>query len=448
MESLQKERNYGIELLRILSILFVIMLHILGRGGIYPYAGTEANLAEHPWNYTVAWTLESAVYGAVDLFALISGFVGIRSKFHVKKWMRLWVLVVFWGIGVYFIFYKCTFLFEGFNDLLCKIIPTVKPAVESYKPSWEEIKNIVLTIGTKQYWYFNMYTLLFILMPILNAGVMKLGKKKMRVMVFVIFILASVYKTLMDKDLFVLSGGYSAIWLIIMYLIGATARLYHDDGFKPNIPLCAVGYVLCTGITAGFRFLFDHLYELHPENELFKEGNDILISYTGPFVVIGCVCLLFIFMQIKLKTKVGKKITLIFSSATFGIYIFHVHNGVWDQYLKNRFYKFAYEPTGKMVLHIFITLIALYLFFAAFELARIYLFKLTRIDKLIDMAGEGVTKLVNKIFIERTPKKAVADGEAAIADTTPPETPTDVPEKAVPPEAEAPTEEPPPNETK
>ena len=362
--------------------------------------------------------------------------------------MRLWVLVVFWGIGVYFIVYKCTFLFEGFNDLLCKIIPTVKPAVESYKPSWEEIKNIVLTIGTKQYWYFNMYTLLFILMPILNAGVMKLGKKKMRVMVFVIFILASVYKTLMDKDLFVLSGGYSAIWLIIMYLIGATARLYHDDGFKPNIPLCAVGYVLCTGITAGFRFLFDHLYELHPENELFKEGNDILISYTGPFVVIGCVCLLFIFMQIKLKTKVGKKITLVFSGATFGIYIFHVHNGVWDQYLKNRFYKFAYEPTGKMVLHIFITLIALYLFFAAFELARIYLFKLTRIDKLIDMAGDGVTKLVNKIFIERTPKKAVADGEAAIADATSPETPTDVPAQETLTEAEAPTEETPPNETK
>ena len=411
MESLQKERNYGIELLRILSILFVLMLHILGRGGIYPYAGTEANLAEHPWNYTVAWTLESAVYGAVDLFALISGFVGIRSKFHVKKWMRLWVLVVFWGVMAYFIFDKCVFLFQGFNDLLCKIIPTVKPAVESYTPTGTEIKDIILTIGTKQYWYFNMYTLLFILMPILNAGVMKLGKKKMRVMVFVIFILASVYKTIMDKDLFVLSGGYSAIWLIILYLIGATARLYHDDGFKPNIPLCAVGYVVCTGITAGFRFLFDHLYKLHPENEMFNEINDILISYTGPFVVIGCVCLLFIFMQIKLKTKAGKKITLIFSGATFGIYIFHVHNAIWDNYLKNRFYKFAYEPTGKMVLHIFITLIALYLFFAAFELARIYLFKLTRFDKLIDMAGEGVTKLVNKVFIERTPKKVAANGD-------------------------------------
>ncbi len=409
MENIQKEKNYGIELLRILSIVFVLILHILGRGGVYPYAGTSANLAEHPWNYKVAWILESAAYGAVNFFALISGFVGLRSHFHIKKWLRLWVLVVFWGVMVYVLFDNCTFIFQGFNDLLVKIIPVVKPEVEAYGATAQSYRDVILTIGTKQYWYFNMYTLLFILMPILNAGISKLNKKQMTLITFVIFLFASVYKTIMDKDLFVLSGGYSAIWLIFMYLVGATVKMYHEDGAKPNKLLCLGGYIACVGATAGFRFWFDHLYELHPEQEVFHEKNDLLISYTGPFVVIGCVLLLLIFMQLKLKTKVGKKITLILSSASFGIYVFHVHNAIWDNYLYNRFYKFAYEPTGKMILYIFITLIALYLFFAAFELARIYLFKLTRFDKLIDLVGDGITKFVNKIYLDKKPKKRKAN---------------------------------------
>lgn len=417
---LQKEKNYGIELLRILAIVFVLILHILGRGAVYPYTGSSIVTSERAANYAAAWTLETAAYGAVDLFALISGFVGLYSTFKFKKWLRLWVLVVFWGVFEFFLFDKCTFIFRGFNDVLCKIIPVVGPTVERYVATWADYKDVIFTIGTKQFWYFNMYTMLFIFLPILNEGLKKLGKKQLAVLSFVLFIAASVYKTIVDKDIFVMGGGYSAMWLIIMYVFGATAKKYHDDGFRPNKLLCLLGFFVCTGISAGFRFLFDYLYSVHPENEKFHELNDLLISYTGPFVVIGCVLLLFLFMQIRLRTKAGKKITLFFSAASFGIYIIHVHTAIWDNYLQGRFYKFAYEPTWKMLLYVFVTLIALYLFFAALELARIYLFKLTHFDKLIDLCGDGITKLTHKLFIDRVPKKAaVAAESAATSDDAP-----------------------------
>ena len=405
METVKKERNYGIELLRILAIVFVIMLHILGRGGVYPYTGSNVVTSERAANYAVAWILETAAYGAVDLFALISGFVCLNSSFRIKKWMRLWALVAFWGVAEYFLFDNCTFIFNGFNEFLRAIIPIVQPGVEAYGATAQDYKDVIFTVGTKQFWYFNMYTLLFILMPILNAGLQKLNKKQLALMSFVLFAAASVYKTIFDKDLFGLSGGYTAIWLIIMYIFGATAKKYYDDGFRPNKLLCLGGYLVCVGITAGFRFVFDYFYNKYPEKEIFYDCNDILISYTGPFVVIGSVLLLFMFMQINLKTKAGKKITLFFSSASFGIYIFHVHNAVWDKLLQGRFYKYAYEPTGKMVLYVFITLIALYFFFAAFETARIYLFKLTRLDKLIDLIGDGITKLTKKVFLDKAPKE-------------------------------------------
>ena len=84
MDIKKQERNYGIELLRILAIVFVLMLHILGRGGVYPYTGSNIATSERAANYAVAWTLETAAYGAVDLFALISGFVCAGSSFKLK----------------------------------------------------------------------------------------------------------------------------------------------------------------------------------------------------------------------------------------------------------------------------------------------------------------------------------------------------------------------------
>ena len=65
----KKERNAGIDLLRIVSMFFVVVLHSLGQGGIL------FNTAVGSSQYKVAWLLEIFAYGAVDIFALISGYV-------------------------------------------------------------------------------------------------------------------------------------------------------------------------------------------------------------------------------------------------------------------------------------------------------------------------------------------------------------------------------------
>ncbi|MBR0235687.1 MAG: acyltransferase [Clostridia bacterium] len=407
MDIVTKEKNYGIELLRILATLFVLLIHILGRGGVYPYAGIAENLEAHPASYTVSWILETAGYGAVDLFALVSGFVGINSRYRTKKWLKLWVGVVFLSVFIFFLFDKCTFIFSGFNELLHAIIPSVKEGVEQYAATAHDYLDSVFVIGTKQYWYFNMYTLLFMLMPLINAGIGKLEKKQLFVLSLSLFFAASIYKTIFDTDLFILGGGYSAIWLLIMYIFGATVRKFYDDGLRPNKLLCLLGYVLCVGIASGFRFLFNYLHDLHPENEVFSDKNGLLISYTSPFIVLGCVFLLFIFMRINLRTKAGRKIAQFFAGASFGIYIIQVHTAIWDNYLKNRFYKFAYEPTPLMVLHIFAVLVMLYLFFGAIEILRIYLFKLTRLDRLIERIGDGIDSAVRRLISREKRKKEV-----------------------------------------
>lgn len=413
---LQREKHYGVELLRILAITFVLLLHILGVGGVYANTGSNVVTTEHTANYVLSWTFETAAFCAVDLFALISGFVGLSASFKLKRWLRLWVLCVFWGVVTLLLFDYGVAFFRGFNDLLLKMGFDVGPTVNRLVPTAKDYRDVVLTVGTKQFWYFNMYTLLFVFLPILNAGLQKLDKKPLAVTSFVLFFAASFYRTAVNRDIFVLSNGYSAIWLMILYVVGATAKKYYDDGFHLKKWICLVGYLLCVGVSAGFKFLYDRLYSQHPDVDKYKKYGDVLIGYTGPFIVIGSVLLLLLFVQLTVRTKVGRKITLTFSSAAFGIYIIQVTNPFWYHFLQLRFYRFAYLPTGEMLLNLFGSLFMVFLLLAALEIVRINLFKYSRLDRLIDLTGDGITKLVRRMIAQSEKKEAPATAAAESSD--------------------------------
>lgn len=79
MNEKKHEKNYGIEWLRILSMYMVAVLHTLGQGGIL------GSFKQGDLSFSIAWFLETAAFGAVDCFALISGYVGYHSHFRYKK---------------------------------------------------------------------------------------------------------------------------------------------------------------------------------------------------------------------------------------------------------------------------------------------------------------------------------------------------------------------------
>ena len=68
-----KTRNYGIDFLRMISMIMIVMLHTLGHGGILR---SVSFLSVH---YQIAWLLEVIAFGAVNTYAMISGFVSVDS---------------------------------------------------------------------------------------------------------------------------------------------------------------------------------------------------------------------------------------------------------------------------------------------------------------------------------------------------------------------------------
>ena len=93
MEKLEiRERNYGIDLLRLVSMLYVVILHVLGQGGVL------GAVAEGSAQYQIAWFLEVWSLCAVNIFGIISGYVGFteKEKPHIyANYLVIWLQVVF-----------------------------------------------------------------------------------------------------------------------------------------------------------------------------------------------------------------------------------------------------------------------------------------------------------------------------------------------------------------
>ena len=83
----RKQRNYGIDLLRMIAMLMVVILHILGKGGVLQAAPPLSI------RYETAWLLETAAYCAVDCYALISGYVGFGTRCRYADLAALWLRV-------------------------------------------------------------------------------------------------------------------------------------------------------------------------------------------------------------------------------------------------------------------------------------------------------------------------------------------------------------------
>ena len=90
--SIKVERNYGIDLLRIISMIMVVVLHMLLQGGVLDNAN---NLKFN--NYT-AWFLEISCLCATNVFGIISGYVGYKAK---QKYAN-----IFYMMRIFFILFQ------------------------------------------------------------------------------------------------------------------------------------------------------------------------------------------------------------------------------------------------------------------------------------------------------------------------------------------------------
>lgn len=356
-----KKINTGINLFKLFSMFMIALLHVLGIGGIIgAAAGTSS--------YYPVYLMQNAAFCAVNCYALVSGYLMLGKKIKPSRITELWFEVFFYSVSI------SAIMMIVYRDLF----------------SARNIVYAVTPIISNQYWYMTSYFMMYLFVPMMNKFADAANKKVFTATIVVILVLTT-GSLMIKQDGFRLNDGYSPIWLMIMYLVGAYMKKF-NVGAKMKKWLALSLYVissLCSFILCVFS------------KKLLKImlGNDIsYLSYTSPFVVLSAIFLFIFFSKLKFGKKTEKFINYI-TPAALGVYLIHTHPLVFNKLMKDIAMPLVNHGTAAMIFGSIAMALAVFIICIVIDLLRIQLFRLIRINALCKKL-DGVFNSKKKKTIE------------------------------------------------
>lgn len=347
------KRNDGIDLLRIVSMLMIVLLHTLGQS-MEEQGLLMAARGMSP-RYEILWFLEIAAYGAADIYGLISGYVGYGRKPRLRKLLYLYLQVVFYTLGTTLVFAAVRGDAIGARTLLAALFP----------------------FAYKTYWYFSAYFCLFLFLPFLNLLVERLERGAAVRLLMTVVLVLSVLPTVFRMDYAALSGGYSFVWLAVLYVVGACIKKF-DFLSRLSRAACLLLYGGC--VLVGF------FYKIGAEMlKTWLSGTpqycDHLMNYFLPSVFLGALFLLRLFSDLKPRRFVTGLVHF-FAPTAFGVYLFHAAPLIMETFLTGRFLSYLSLPTALLPLAVLATACGIFLVSALVDRVRLLLFELLRVRQL------------------------------------------------------------------
>ncbi|MCQ2408593.1 MAG: acyltransferase [Oscillospiraceae bacterium] len=335
MSAKKSVRNYGIDALRIFAMLLVAVLHLLGQGGVL------LNPAYRISTHCAAWLLEHMALIAVNCFALISGYVGLKAKHRLSGFVLLWLQVFFYSAGITLLFFVFRPETVSAGNLLHALFP----------------------ISFSQYWYYTAYCGLFLFMPLLNAAVQQMTRMQFYLTAGGMVLLFTVSKTFTERDPFIMHSGYSAFWLIILYFLGAGIRRFI------RLPRQAIP---CSLLIFAAASLVGMLLNGNSVNRLYYDDVPTLTASLALFLA---------FSAMRFRSKAAQSVIGWTAPLTFAVYLTHTHPLVFANLMANRFIRFAQYSVKHMLLSVFLTAMLIFLGSIAAEWVRVRLIRLLHIPQ-------------------------------------------------------------------
>lgn len=278
-------RQSNMELLRIVSMAMILLLHVDGASVGLPYADGLATLADprNVWRLAV----ESFAIIGVNCFTLISGYFGIRLKF--RSILSFLFQCVFYAVAMYLIaaFYR--------------IVPF----------SWSVWFEQFLVLTHTDLWYIPAYFILMLLAPFLNEGCERLSKKAFS-MILLVFVLFNVWAGWWWKGAFN-PTGYTAIQLVMMYLIGRYIKLYRVLAEVKRGIWTALYLIFTLGILASALWLQGRAF-----------------AYNSPAVIAASVAFFLIFRSMSFASWTVNFV----ARSSFAVYLIHKAPAIWVGVMK------------------------------------------------------------------------------------------------------------------
>ena len=354
---MSKERQSNFELMRIISIIFIILCHTIGHGNVF-------NNCQNPSLRILLDIIFFIIIVHVNSFLILTGYFQSNSTFKRKKAFKL-------------IFQSVTYSFVIFT------IAVILGLVKNH--------NIVMFIenalpsSVADYWFISCYLIVYIFSDYLNIFINRISKDEYKKFLLVAFLVLSVLPYITGLK-FLNNDGFNFFHFIFLYFIGAYLRKYplKEMYYFKNLSekKYRIVMLLLFFLLAFFNFsITEFSFKINGLNSVYSffanRFINVRLAYSNPIIILQSVCFFEFFRTLKFKNKI---INLL-STTVFGIYLFHDNNIV-----RKYIYKFLKIDNGyfysyKMVYRIFVGVIIIFTTGFIIEFTRSQLVNL--VSKLI-----------------------------------------------------------------
>lgn len=329
------QRHSGIEVLRLLSMFFVLLLH-----ANYVSFGelTSDSVAVNPLNSFARIYLEQFTIIAVNVYVLISGWFGIKST--KKGLLNILLQVLFY-----------TLVIIGVGLSLGKVEMS------------SEMLSQIFVVG-KSYWFVVSYVLLYILAPVLNAFVQNSSEGLFRKVLISFFVFQSVYGWFAGVEFF--ATGYSAMSFIGLYLLSRYVRLYIPKLLEVKSAFYVLGLMLSVFVVAYYSYI------------RLSHGHNFswdYLAYNFPLNILNALLLLLVFVKLDFRNKWINYC----SSSCLAVYLIHVSPYVWNDFIFQIRGLYDANPSYVGVLNILAFLLLFYVFSIVVDKIRILIMPIDKI---------------------------------------------------------------------
>lgn len=371
---MKEGRCSNFELMRIVSMFFIVLFHMI--------ISTGGNLINNTTGLTkiILEFICMIIIVHVNSYILVSGYFQHDKKFSINKVFSLIVMAWFYKVIIAGIIYSLNI--HDFSAL--------------------EIIKILSPIEFQNNWFLIVYISMYIISPYMNILIEKLSQKEHRKFIIILFVLFTIIPTITAQNTFS-NTGFSLIHFMYLYIVGAYLKKYpisennhfkHYSNSKKRLIFISLFLFLAT-----FNFL---IYQFSTQIQSITKSNTInyianemiknLFYYQNPILIFQSICYFLFFETLSFKNKTVNKIaTLIFS-----VYIIH-ENPFVIKYM----YKILKINTGKMIygnkilIRMVLATIVVMVICLIIELIRVKIFTTIRYLILKIKANKKLKKLDN-----------------------------------------------------
>lgn len=279
----KNNRLSNIELLRILAMMGIVASHFLF------YVPPETDLCQTPLAFFITM---QGIWGkiGINIFVLISGYFMCTKAFSLKKYVKLWIEIIFYNIVIRAILMITGKVPVNFFSIVDLIFPWRRIGIHYFIPT---------------------FMVFYLITPFIKLLINKLSKRQHGI---IIIILLGVYVGYCTLPTFFIEMDALA-WFTILYLISGYVRLYGFPIKDKSVSFWSI--CLFMGIIFAIASIFFCVKTGYREPRYYSGNANSIFSV---WISISSFML---FRNIKIPYN---KIINNIASTTFGVLLIHSNN--------------------------------------------------------------------------------------------------------------------------